>query len=117
MSKLKMYRGDYREYTATVTDTYSAAARVQFAVKSCEDVAPADPTDSDALFTIDADSSNAIDNGDGTVTYTIIIDGTKTAGKQPGNYVAEIEYVDADGHHTTYDQIDFILLGDVNQRT
>lgn len=117
MAKLSMYRGDYREYTATVTDTYSVDAEVHFAVKAKDVIPTVDATDSDALFTVDATSSNAVNNGDGTVTYTIIIDESKTAGKTPGKYVAEIEYIDGAGHRTTYDQLDFTLKGDVNQRT
>jgi hypothetical protein len=117
MAKLEMYRGDYREYTATVTDTYDAAAEVHFAVKAKGDVDSVDASDQAALFTVDADSTNAVDNGDGTVTYTVVIDEAKTTGKTPGKYKAEIEYVDGDGHKTTYDQLDFILKGDINQRT
>lgn len=116
MAKLTMYRGDYREYTATITDTYSPAAEVHFAVKSEADIDTVNDTDGNALFTVDATSDNAVDNGDGTVTYTIIIDKNKTKSLTPGDYKAEIEYVDADGKSTTYSQLDFILKGDINQR-
>lgn len=114
--KLEMVRGDYRQITATVTDTYSSLAEVHFAVKTRANVDPVDLSDATALFTIDVTDANAVDNGDGTVTYTIIIDKTKTEGKTPGKYVAEIEYIDANGRSTTFEQMDFILRGDVNQR-
>lgn len=117
MAKLEMFRGDYREYTATVTDTYSAAAEVHFAVKPKASVDSVDATDATALFTVDATSANAVNNGDGTVTYTVIITEELTADLTPGKYKAEIEYIDGDGHRTTYDQLDFVLKGDINQRT
>lgn len=117
MAKLTMYRSDYREYTVTVTDTYSALAEVHFAVKAKDVIDTVDATDSTALFTVDATSANAVNNGDGTVTYTVIILKTKTEGKTPGKYKAEIEYVDGNGHSTTFEQIDFVLLADINQRT
>lgn len=114
--KLEMFRGDYREIGVTVTTTYNAAAEVHFAVKTRPNVDPADLTDATAIFTVDATSANAVDNGNGTVTYTVAIDKTKTEGKTPGKYVAEVEYIDAAGRSTTYEQMDFTLKGDVNQR-
>lgn len=114
--KLEMFRGDYREYTATVTDTFNVASEVHFAVKTKANIPTVDLTDSDALFTVDATNTNAVNNGDGTVTYTIVIPKASTEGKTPGTYVAEIEYVNAAGRSTTFDQLEFLLKGDVNQR-
>jgi hypothetical protein len=111
-----MYRGDYREYPVTVTDTYSAAAEVHFAVKPKTVIDTVDAADSNALFTVTATSADAVDNGDGTVTYTLVIPSASTTGQTPGKYVAEIEYIDGDGHPTTFDQFDFTLKADVNQR-
>lgn len=115
--KIEMYRGDYREITATVDTTLDAAARLHFGVKSKGLVSPSDSTDANAVFTVDCTNANAVDNGNGTTTYTIVVDGTKTTGKTPGEYVAEIEYIDGTGKHTTYPSMTFILLGDVNQRS
>lgn len=116
MAKITMYRGDYREYTATVTDTYDTEAEVHFAVKPAEVVDSVDETDSSALFKVDVTNTNAVDNGDGTVTYTIKIDKELTRLLTPGKYKAEIEYVNGLGQSTTYEQLDFILKADINQR-
>lgn len=114
--KLEMFRGDYRQITATVTDTFNVASKVHFAVKTKANIDVVDLTDSDAVFTVDATNANAVDNGNGTVTYTIIIDKTKTESKVPGNYVAEVEYINSLGRSVTYEQMDFKLKGDLNQR-
>ena len=116
MAKLSMYRGDYREMTATVATSLDPDAEVHFGVKTEENIDPSNPSDSDALFTIDCTSADAVDNGDGTTTYTIVIDETKTEGKEPGDYFAEIEYISGAGRHTTYPRMNFTLIGDINQR-
>lgn len=114
--KLQMYRGDYRELTATVDTSLDASARLHFGVKPKNLINPIDAPDANAIFTVDCTSANAVDNGNGTTTYTIVIDGSKTTGKTPGDYTAEVEYIDGSGKHTTYPRMDFQLLGDVNQR-
>lgn len=114
--KLEMFRGDYREYAATVTDTFNVASKIHFAVKTKALVDTVNLTDSNAVFTVDATNANAVDNGNGTVTYTIAIPKASTEGKTPGTYVAEIEYVNSLGRSTTYSQIEFLLKGDINQR-
>lgn len=115
--KIEMYRGDYREITATIDTPLDAAAALHFGVKPKNLVAPVDLTDMNAIFLVNCTNANAVDNGDGTTTYTIVIDGAKTIGKTPGKYVAEVEYIDGSGNHTTYPSMEFDLLGDVNQRT
>jgi hypothetical protein len=116
MAKYEMYRGDYRVLNVTVPEPKNVNAKVHFAVKSSTDVDAVDLTDGTALFTITADSTVAIDNGDGTTTYPIIIDGTKTAGKTPGKYKAEVEYINALSQSSTFPHIDYVLKGDINQR-
>ena len=115
--KLQMYRGDYREIKATVDTTLDLAAQLHFGVKPKNLVDPVDLTDANAIFYVDCTNANAVDNGNGTTTYTIIIDAVKTTGKTPGKYVAEVEYIDGTGKHTTYPNMEFDLLGDVNQRS
>lgn len=114
--KLEMFRGDYRELTATVTDTFNISSEVHFAVKTKANVDPVDLTDSDAIFTVDATNADAVDNGNGTVTYTIIITKAKTESKTPGVYVAEVEYINSLGRSVTYEHMQFTLKGDINQR-
>lgn len=117
MAKLSMYRGDYRQLTVTVTDTKSDTAAMKFAVKSNGIIGTVDSSDSNAIFTVDASGTDSVDNGDGTLTFTLIISEDKTAGKTPGKYLAEIEYADSEGHKSTYDQLEFVLKADINQRS
>lgn len=114
--KIQMYRGDYRELKATVDTTLDLAAQLHFGVKPKNLVNPVDLSDTNAIFVVNCTSTDATDNGNGTTTYTVVIDESKTEGKTPGDYLAEVEYIDGSGKHTTYPQMDFQLLGDVNQR-
>lgn len=111
-----MYRGDYRELSATVSDSYNAASRLLFAVKAEADVPVVNASDSNAIFTVDVSGSQAIDNGNGTITFPIIIIPTKTDTKTPGDYYAQVRYIDATGHPTSYDPFEFTIEGDLNQR-
>lgn len=117
MAKLEMYRGDYREFTVKVTDAKNVNSKVHFAVKPLSDVDTVDQTDALALFTATATDTEATDNGDGTVSYKVVLDGNLTNGKEPGKYKAEVEYVNGSGRRTTYPHLDFVLKGDINQRS
>lgn len=114
-----MYRGDYKEIPAIVHDTYSASAKVLFAVKAEADVDVQNASDTNAIFTVDvlgSDVSSVTSNGDGTTTFKIKVTTDKTDTKTPGSYKAQVRYVDAAGHPTSYPPFDFELLGDYNQR-
>lgn len=114
--KISMYRGDYREITATVGTSLDPDAELHFGVKLEENVDPVNLSDSNALFTVNCTAADAVDNGNNTTTYTVVIDESKTEGKTPGDYIAEVEYIDGTGKHTTYPSMEFTLTGDVNQR-
>lgn len=112
----QMYRGDYRELYATVTDNYSASAKMYFAVKDQATIDNINASDTDAIFTVDVLGSAAANNGDGTVTYTIKIDPSLTNTKTPGDYYGQCRYVDAAGRPTSYEPFEFEILPDYNQR-
>jgi hypothetical protein len=116
MAKYEMYRGDHRVLNVTVPEAKNVNAKVQFAVKSLSDVDEIDLTDTLALFTVTADHTTATENGDGSTTYAVTIDGAKTSGKAPGKYRAEVEYINASSQSSTFPHFDFVLKGDINQR-
>lgn len=111
-----MYRGDYRELTATITDSYNAGSRLLFAVKAEADAGPVNANDSNAVFTVDLTGDKAIDNGNGTITFTIPITTDKTDKSLPGDYEAQLRYINANNKATSYEPFSFTIEADYNQR-
>lgn len=117
MKAYKQYRGDYRTITARVTDTLNVASKLHFAVKPPEKIQATDATDANAVIKKDYTGANAVDNGDGTITFTIELNPPDTLNVAPGVYRGECQYINAAGKPSTYDSFDFILEADINQRT
>lgn len=113
----EQYRGDKRQFTVTVTTALDVAAKVFFAAKDLEDIDTVDALDANAVVKKTLTNANAVDNGDGTVTYTGTITAADIASVTPGTYRAEIAYQNGSGDQTTYPPFDYVIHPDINQRT
>lgn len=116
MPLFEQFRGDQKEFTVTVHTEYDADARVLFAVKLPSEIVPEDVTDASAVIKIDATSADAVDNGDGTVTYTFVITPDLIDDVAIGQYKAEVSYVNGDDIPVTFEHFDYLLKADINQR-
>lgn len=117
MAQLEHYRGDLKRLNITVATPFDPDAKILFALKPLDLLIEDDSSDENAVLKKDLTSVDVTDNGNNTVTYAIDLLPSDTESLTPATYRAEFSYIDGDGNPVTFEQFDYVITADINQRS
>lgn len=118
MASTGIYRGDSDTFTLSIPLTiWSPGGKFFFALKNKGDIATVDLTDSNAILKKTYDDSFITATTSTDTVYTLKLLPADTQGKTPGKFIAEFQWVSADGTMVkTFAQFKYEIKADINQR-
>lgn len=119
MATNSIFRGDSDTWTLSVPlSLWSSGGTFFFAIKDKSIISAIDATDSNAVVKKQYNDSFITATTATDKVYTLSLLPSDTAGKTPGKYLAEFQWVSADQQTVkTFTQFKYQIKADINQRT